>query len=153
MNSTWFNVEHYQNTHSTQYKCTHYTLLSTARCFQSVCNSVTPWCVILFSTNSSSLVHPTVNFPPELHRSHHHSAGTFSWIASVRFATWGRGSVCGMNGSACEAQAWTSSLTVPSGPSETLHMWGYRCPLGDSLDNKTCSLTACSRVFLEKTLI
>jgi hypothetical protein len=28
-------------------RCTHYTLLSTARCFQSVCNSVTPWCVIL----------------------------------------------------------------------------------------------------------
>jgi hypothetical protein len=53
--SVWFNVEYYLSTHSTQYRCTHYTLLSTARCFQSVCSSVTPWCVILFSTNSSPL--------------------------------------------------------------------------------------------------
>jgi hypothetical protein len=64
MNSVWFNVEHYHNTHSTRYRCTHYTLLSTAWCFQSVCNSVTPWCVILFSTNSSTLVHPPVHIPP-----------------------------------------------------------------------------------------
>jgi hypothetical protein len=63
MNSMWFNVEHYHNTHSTQYRCTHYTLLSAAWCFQSVCSSVTPWRAILFSTNSSPLVHPTVNFP------------------------------------------------------------------------------------------
>jgi hypothetical protein len=59
----WFNVEHYHNTHSTQYRCTHYTLLSTAWCFQSVCNRVTPWCVILFSTNSSPLAHTPVHFP------------------------------------------------------------------------------------------
>jgi hypothetical protein len=71
MNLMWFNVEHYHNTHSTQYRCTHYTLLSTARCFQSVFNSVTPWCVILFSTNSSPLVHPPVHFPPERHQSRH----------------------------------------------------------------------------------
>jgi hypothetical protein len=31
-----FNLEYYQNTHSTEYRCTHYTLLLTARCFQSV---------------------------------------------------------------------------------------------------------------------
>jgi hypothetical protein len=30
MNSVWFSVEHYHNTHSTQCRCTHYTLLSTA---------------------------------------------------------------------------------------------------------------------------
>jgi hypothetical protein len=82
MISIWFNVEHYHNTHSTQYRCTHYTLLLTAWCFQSVCNSVTPWCVILFSTNSSPLVHPPVHFPPEQHQSRHpHTAGTFSWNA------------------------------------------------------------------------
>jgi hypothetical protein len=79
MNSVWFNVEHYHNTHSTEYRCTHYTLLLTARCFQSVCSSVTPWCVILLSTNSSPLVHPTVHFPPETHQSP--PAGTFSWNA------------------------------------------------------------------------
>jgi hypothetical protein len=67
----WFNVEHYHNTHSTQYRCTHYTLLSTAWCFQSVCSSVTPWCVILFSTNSSPLVHPPVHIPPAPHWSRH----------------------------------------------------------------------------------
>jgi hypothetical protein len=44
-------------------------LLSTARCFQSVCNSVTPWCVILFSTNRSPLVHPPVHIPPAPHQS------------------------------------------------------------------------------------
>jgi hypothetical protein len=43
----------------------HYTLLSTARCFQSECSCVTPWCAILFSTNSSPVVHPPVNFPRE----------------------------------------------------------------------------------------
>jgi hypothetical protein len=69
MNSVCFNIEHYHNTHSAQYRCTHYTLLSTAWCFQSVCSSVTPWCVILFSTNSSPLVHPPVNFPHEPHHS------------------------------------------------------------------------------------
>jgi hypothetical protein len=81
MISVWFNVEHYHNIHSTQYRCTHYTLLSTAWCFQSVCNSVTPWCVILLSTNSSTLVHPPVNFPPEPHHSRHPTAETFSWNA------------------------------------------------------------------------
>jgi hypothetical protein len=30
MCSDEFNVEHYLNTHSTRYRCTHYTLLSTA---------------------------------------------------------------------------------------------------------------------------
>jgi hypothetical protein len=75
MNSMWFNVEHYHNTHSTHYTCTHYTLLSTAWCFQSVCNSVIPWCVILFSTNSSPLVHPPVHFPPVPHQSRHHPQG------------------------------------------------------------------------------
>jgi hypothetical protein len=82
MNSMWFNVEHYHNTHSTQYRCTHYTLLSTARCFQSVCNSVTSWCVILFSTNTSPLVRPPVHFPPDPHQSPPPAAaGTFSWYA------------------------------------------------------------------------
>jgi hypothetical protein len=83
----WFSVEHYYNTHSTQYRCTHYTQLSTARCFQSVCNSVTPCCVILFSTNSSPLIHPPVHFPPEPHQSQHpppHPAGTFSWNADCK---------------------------------------------------------------------
>jgi hypothetical protein len=60
---------------SQQYRCTHYTLLSTARCFLSVCSSVTTWCVILFSTNSSPLVHPPVNFPPEPHQSPHPPQG------------------------------------------------------------------------------
>jgi hypothetical protein len=78
MNSVWFNVEHYHNTHSTQYRCTHYTLLLTAWCFQSVCNSVTPWCVILFYTNSSPLVHLPVHIPPAPHQSRHPPAGTFS---------------------------------------------------------------------------
>jgi hypothetical protein len=64
MNSMWFTVEHYHNIHSTQYRCTHYTPLSTAWCFQSVCSSVTPWCVILLSTKSSPLVHPPVHIPP-----------------------------------------------------------------------------------------
>jgi hypothetical protein len=64
MNSVWFNVEHYHNTHSTQYRCTHYTLRSPDRIFLSVCSSVTSWCVILFSTNSSPLIHPLVHFPP-----------------------------------------------------------------------------------------
>jgi hypothetical protein len=77
MNSMWFYVEHYHNTHSTQYRCTHYTLLSAAWCFQSVCSSVTPWCVILFCTNSSPLVHLTVNFPPEPHQTPPPPAGTF----------------------------------------------------------------------------
>jgi hypothetical protein len=81
MNSVWFTVEHYHNTHSTQYRCTHYTLLSTAWCFQSICNSVTPWYVILFSTNSSPLVHPPVHIPPEPHQSRHPPAQTFSWNA------------------------------------------------------------------------
>jgi hypothetical protein len=54
-----------------QYRCTHYTLLSTDRCFQCVCSSVTPWSVIPFSTNSSPLVHPPVHFPPEPHQSRH----------------------------------------------------------------------------------
>jgi hypothetical protein len=36
MNSISFNVKHYHNTHSTQYRFTHYTLLLTVRCFQSV---------------------------------------------------------------------------------------------------------------------
>jgi hypothetical protein len=85
MNSTWFIVEHYHNTHSTQYRCTHYTLLSTVRCFQSVCNSVTPWCVILFSTNSRPLVHPLVNCPSEPHQSSQPPAGTFSWNADCIF--------------------------------------------------------------------
>jgi hypothetical protein len=83
-NSMWFNVEHYHNTHSTQYRCTHYTLLSAARCFQSVCNSVTPWCVILFSTNSSPVVHPPVHFPLEPQQNRQPpppQAGTFSWNA------------------------------------------------------------------------
>jgi hypothetical protein len=68
----------------TQYivKCTHYTLILTARCFQSVCSSVTPWCVILFSTNSSPLVHSPVHFPLEPHQSRTvRPAGTFSWNA------------------------------------------------------------------------
>jgi hypothetical protein len=68
MNSMWLNVEYCHNTHSTQYGCTHYTLLSTAWCFQSVCISVTPWCIILFSTNISPLVHPPANFPPNCTR-------------------------------------------------------------------------------------
>jgi hypothetical protein len=67
----WFNAERYHNTHSTQYRCTHYTLLSTAWCLQSVCSTVTPWCVILFSTNSSPVVHPPVHFPPEPLQSRH----------------------------------------------------------------------------------
>jgi hypothetical protein len=29
---------------------------------------VTPWCVILFSTNSRPLVHPPVHFPPQPHQ-------------------------------------------------------------------------------------
>jgi hypothetical protein len=58
-----------------QYRCTHYTLLSTAICFQSVCNSVTPWCVILLSTNSSPLVHPPVHIPPAPHQSRHPPQG------------------------------------------------------------------------------
>jgi hypothetical protein len=44
-------------------------LLSNARCFQSVCSSVTPWCIILFSTNNIPLVHPPVNYPPDPHQS------------------------------------------------------------------------------------
>jgi hypothetical protein len=75
MNSMWFTVEHYHNTHSAQYRCTHYTLLPTAKCFQSVCNSVTPWCVTLFSTNSSPVVHPPVHFPPAPHQSRHPPQG------------------------------------------------------------------------------
>jgi hypothetical protein len=34
-----------------------------------LCSSVTPWCVILFSTNSRPLVHPLVNCPSEPHQS------------------------------------------------------------------------------------
>jgi hypothetical protein len=41
----------------------------------SLCSSVTPWCVILFSTNSSPLVHPPVHFPPEPHQSRHPPQG------------------------------------------------------------------------------
>jgi hypothetical protein len=81
MCSDEFNVEHYHNAHSTQYRCTHYTLLLTACCFQSVCNSVTPWCVIPLSTNSSPVVHPSVNSSPEPHHSPQPPAGTFSWNA------------------------------------------------------------------------
>jgi hypothetical protein len=83
MNSMWFNVEHYHNTHSTQCRCTHYTLLSNARCFQSVCSSVTTWCVMLFFTNSSPLVHPPVNFPPKPQPPSY--AGTFSWNADCSY--------------------------------------------------------------------
>jgi hypothetical protein len=82
----WFNVEHYHNTHSTQYRCTHYTLLSTDRCFQSVCSSVTPWCVILFSTNSSPLVHPPVHFSPEPHQSRHPQQGLSLEMRTVHTA-------------------------------------------------------------------
>jgi hypothetical protein len=85
MNSMWFNVEHYHNTHSTQYRCTHYTLFSTARCFQSVCSSVTPWCVILFSTNTSPLVHPTVHIPPEPHQSRHPPQGLSRKMRIVQY--------------------------------------------------------------------
>jgi hypothetical protein len=95
MNSVWFNVEYYLSTHSTECRCTHYTLLSTARCFQSVCNSVTSWYVILFSTNSSPLVHPPVHFPPNRTRANPlFTAGTFSWhadctnSAGYSFCTW-----------------------------------------------------------------
>jgi hypothetical protein len=35
----------------------------------SLFSSVTPWCVILFSTNSSPLVHPTVHIPPATYQS------------------------------------------------------------------------------------
>jgi hypothetical protein len=38
-------------------------VLLTAWCFQPVCNSVIPWCLILLPTNSSPLVCMTVNFP------------------------------------------------------------------------------------------
>jgi hypothetical protein len=88
MNSVWFNVEHYHNTHSTQYKCTHYTLLSTAWCFQSVCSSVTSWCVILFSTNSSPLVHPPVHFPPEPHQNQHPPQGLSREMRTVWADIW-----------------------------------------------------------------
>jgi hypothetical protein len=52
-----------------QYTVHVHSLHSTARCFQSVCNSVTPWCDILFPTNSSPLVHPPVHIPPAPHQS------------------------------------------------------------------------------------
>jgi hypothetical protein len=73
-----FSLEYYQNTHRTQYRCTHYALVLTARCFQSVCSSVTAWCIILFPTNSSTLPHMAVNFLPAPHQSNHCSAGNFS---------------------------------------------------------------------------
>jgi hypothetical protein len=76
----WVNVEHYHNTHSTQYRCTHYTLLSTDWCFQSVCSSVTRCCVTLFSTNSSPVVPQPANVPPNRTRTPP-PAGTFSWNA------------------------------------------------------------------------
>jgi hypothetical protein len=34
----------------------------------SLCSSVTPWCVILLSTNSSPVVHPPVHIPPVPHQ-------------------------------------------------------------------------------------
>jgi hypothetical protein len=67
-NSAWFNVEHYHNTHSTGALTTRYSQLLDVF---SLCSSVTPWCGILFSTNSSPLVHPPVYIPPAPHQSWH----------------------------------------------------------------------------------
>jgi hypothetical protein len=55
-----------------------------ARCFQSVCSSVTPWCVIPFSTNSSTSVYPPVHFPPEPHQSWHSSQRLSPEIRTVQ---------------------------------------------------------------------
>jgi hypothetical protein len=57
----------------------------TALLFLLLCSSVTPWCVILFSTNSSPLVHPPVHIPPGPYQSRHSPTGTFSWNADCIF--------------------------------------------------------------------
>jgi hypothetical protein len=67
LNHLWFSLDYYQNTHSTHYRCTHYTLLLIAWCFQSVCSTVTLWRIIL-PINSSPLVRLVVNIPPEPHQ-------------------------------------------------------------------------------------
>jgi hypothetical protein len=127
MNSMSFNVEHYHNTHSTQYRCTHYTLLSTARCFQSVCNSVTLWWVILFSTNSSPLVHPPVHFPPESHQSRHHPQGLSLEMRTVHASCCMAGPQFGTN----RNSAWIEIFCVMTSCSL---VGGYQC------FGRTCSL-------------
>jgi hypothetical protein len=68
LNHILFNLEYYHNTLRTQARCTHYSKLLWFY-------SVTPWCVILFPTNSSPLVHMAVNLLP----TQHHPVGICSW--------------------------------------------------------------------------
>jgi hypothetical protein len=65
---------HCRKTRSTQYRCTHYTLLLTTWYFQSVCSSVSLWSVTL-ATHISPLVHLVVNIPPAPQQSSHSTAG------------------------------------------------------------------------------